>query len=1197
MRHLHILIILFLAINLAGQTTQQTSFGKNRVQYNRQLEEWRLYESANFVTYWYGDARNVGQSALQIAEMDFSAIQQLLEQQLGEKVEMLVFTDLTDLKQSNIGEEDVFLLRTGETKVVGNKIFVYFDGDHNHLRSQIREGVAGVLINAMLFGSNLQEIVQNAVLLNLPGWYTTGLASYCGETWNVAFDDSLRDLFSAGRYKNFDGFAKDHPRLAGHAFWYYIALHYGRGTISNLLYLTRINRSIEAGFLYVLGSGYRRTTDAMLEYFEKRYSEEVKSMEAPEESTEIIFRNKKNLPLTEVKISPDGRRLAYITNDIGKWKVFIHDLETGKRKRIQRGGARNALQTPDYNYPLLAWNPDNQRLAVLFERRDVPRLAFYDTNSGKKEVQDLSPEYQRVYNFEFLNNSDLVFSAAARGNADIFIYRSVTRQTERITQDFWDDLDVAPVLLEGKKGLLFASNRLRDSLLNERLDTILPVGTFDIFYFDLETRSKELVRITNSPMTDERHPRGIDSTNFVFLNDEYGIFNRSGGFLEPYTAYYQTTIFMRDGSEIKAVNVKQPGEWPLEKVLEFLAPVDTVLKNIDTTQIDSIKTQAILKKRPVTWNESSFDRNIYRHDLSPRAGRMVDLIHREGRAHLFQRRYHPSKTPNPVYGRLTRHRELQLRNAGMPLPPQSTNGKTGSTNGMPTGLESPTPVRDTFPDGWLFVVPEHLSQSAYIPPANQEPNDPEVIVFKTDPKPQVDTITLVAVRPVSERERRQRGVYPGGQVESVTRFNPAQIIPYRLRFRTDYISTSMNNDLLFEGLELYTDSLTKFRQPPPGILIKANLKDLLENYVVEAGFRLPTTFNGTEFYLWMEDKKKRIDRRYALYRRSLLTNLPKPGPNSSLLPPNQVRTNTLLGQYELRYPFDVYTSVRATFSLRQDRNIFLSTDEASLDSSDYSEQRAMVRLSAVYDNTVDVDINLRTGTRAKFYVDVVKGFALNTQPSWSFNLKNGFMTIIGLDARHYQLIDRRSILALRLAGAMSFGTEKMLYILGGVDNWLFPTFNENITQPSPEDFAYRTSIANLRGFSQNIRNGNNFALFNAELRIPIFKYFSKRPVMGNFWRNFQLIGFFDAGTAWQGKNPYSGDNPINIRYFYSYSEPLKRNIITMKVNYFRDPLVAGYGVGVRTLLFGMYVRADYAWGIETGMVQKPVFYLALGRDF
>jgi hypothetical protein len=53
----------------------------------------------------------------------------------------------------------------------------------------------------------------------------------------------------------------------------------------------------------------------------------------------------------------------------------------------------------------------------------------------------------------------------------------------------------------------------------------------------------------------------------------------------------------------------------------------------------------------------------------------------------------------------------------------------------------------------------------------------------------------------------------------------------------------------------------------------------------------------------------------------------------------------------------------------------------------------------------------------------------------------------------------------------------------------------------------------------------------------------------------------------------------------------------MQVNYFRDPVVAGFGAGVRSQLLGMYMRADYAWGIESRVVQKPLLHIALGTDF
>ncbi len=1177
------LVLPFLSI---GQTTAQTSFGKNRVQYHRQFDEWMYYETQHYITYWYGDARNVAQAALQIAEWDFGVVQQLLEHQISDKVEMLVFSHLSDLKQSNIGEEELLSMKAGETKVLGNKMFVYFDGNHQHLRAQIREGTAGVILNSMLYGSNFQELVQATALVNLPPWYTMGLVAYCGEEWNTDLDNQLRDYLLRKKKPTFEQLAKENPRLAGHAFWYYVALQFGKGTISNLVYLTRINRSVDAGFLYVLGSGYRRTTDAMMDFFHAIYRDEAQGTRTLDGKGEVTFKNKRNLPVYGLQLSPDGRQIAWVTNDMGRWRVWLKEMKKeGKARLLLRGGQRNALQATDLNYPLVAFSPNNQEMAVLYERRGRLYLAQIDLNTLKQQTKPLAPDYQRVYSMQYLNPAMLVFSAGVRGYSDLFLYNTINRNTERLTQDFWDDLDATVAILDGQRGILFSSNRLTDTLSPQRLDTILPIGHFDIFFYNLEQRSNQLLRLTNTPLFDERMPVSLDSNHFALLSNASGIVNRQVGYLEPYVAYYEDVVYLNDGAEVRALNTRQVGEWPFEQVLAFLAPLDTVLKNIDSTSIDSIRTFPVIKKRPVVYEQTNYDRNITEQHSAPRAARLAESIWREGKTRLYVR---PIHTESRTRSWLTRYRELSLRAAGIPIPdrsellpplPDSATETTDTSNG-PVWRAYADSVHTAEP-GWFFQVPSHLLERG--------PEIPVLTPLPTPPPPEVPLRTPEVQPPLPETARPLSRAYLPLRQQAVHRFMPSRIVPYRLRFRSEFLSTTLDNNLLFEGLESFAGSPQAFTTPPPGFLLRANFKDLLEDYVIEMGMRLPTTFNGTEYYVWFDNKKRRLDKRIALYRRSNTHTLEQGlgGPMSSV----QVRTNTTLGQYELRYPLDPFFSLRAMGTVRQDKTITLSTNRRTLEQPAYAEQRMALRLSAVYDNTVPIDLNLRTGTRAKLFVEAVKRFEFNTEPVWSFRFDRGFMTVIGLDARHYQPLDRRSILAVRLASATTFGSERILYFLGGVDNWIFPSFNNNIPVPEEGNFAFRTLAANLRGFRQNIRNGNTYILTNAELRVPIFKYLSSNPSLGNFWRNFQIVGFFDAGTAWQGRSPYNPDNPINTVFFYNPPT------VTVKVNYFRDPIVAGYGVGVRAPILGMFLRADYAWGIETRVVQKPIWHLALGTDF
>ncbi|MGB0840306.1 MAG: hypothetical protein ACPGXL_09210, partial [Chitinophagales bacterium] len=134
---------------------------------------------------------------------------------------------------------------------------------------------------------------------------------------------------------------------------------------------------------------------------------------------------------------------------------------------------------------------------------------------------------------------------------------------------------------------------------------------------------------------------------------------------------------------------------------------------------------------------------------------------------------------------------------------------------------------------------------------------------------------------------------------------------------------------------------------------------------------------------------------------------------------------------------------------------------------------------------------------------------------------------------------------------------------------------------------------NLRGFKQNIRNGSSYAVLNSELRIPLFTYLINKPIRSEFLRNFQVLGFVDVGTAWKGVSPFDDEDQYSIVEISSEFSP-----VSATVRYFRSPVVGGYGTGVRTKLLGYFVRADVAWGIESGAVNDdPMWYFSLGMDF
>jgi hypothetical protein len=347
------------------------------------------------------------------------------------------------------------------------------------------------------------------------------------------------------------------------------------------------------------------------------------------------------------------------------------------------------------------------------------------------------------------------------------------------------------------------------------------------------------------------------------------------------------------------------------------------------------------------------------------------------------------------------------------------------------------------------------------------------------------------------------------------------------------------------------------------------------------------TYNSTEYYLRIGNKKKRFDKKYTLYHRA--NNYTESRNNVDLF---KSRLISDIGQFEMTIPFDIYQSLRFSSMLRFDKLNYLATDSVSLNTPSRNEQRIGIRADYIYDNVLMIANNTPVGTRFKVYSEMIKGMKVQLTGERSFNLKNGYLGIIGFDARHYHRLDNRSILALRLTGATSFGSEKMLYMIGGVEGAIRPPLGSSLSIPAG-NYSFLTQAAQMRGFYNNIRNGNSMVLFNSEIRIPIIQYIFPN-VRATWLKDFQGVGFFDAGTAWQGKKLFSIDNPLNTVVL---PENNPQSPVIIKVNYFRDPIVLGTGYGFRTTLFGYFIKFDYAWGIETRVFQKPIKNFSVGFDF
>ncbi|MFN4913040.1 MAG: hypothetical protein ACK5GY_05910, partial [Bacteroidota bacterium] len=241
MRWLVVLLPLLGLLHAEAQVNT-VQFGKNRVQY--QKFKWKYHQTDNFNCYFSQDGLGLGEYVGQIAEQELPGLEAFVEFGIQRRINIVVYNNYDEMQQSNIGLGIDWQNTGGLTKLVNNKMIVYFDGNHQHLRYQIREGIARNLVENLLFGEDLGDFATNQALLDLPKWLTDGYITYAAENWNTNKDDELRAVMLAGLYRNFYQFAFEKPALAGHAFWKYVADKYGKNKVTYFLYLARAFRNL-----------------------------------------------------------------------------------------------------------------------------------------------------------------------------------------------------------------------------------------------------------------------------------------------------------------------------------------------------------------------------------------------------------------------------------------------------------------------------------------------------------------------------------------------------------------------------------------------------------------------------------------------------------------------------------------------------------------------------------------------------------------------------------------------------------------------------------------------------------------------------------------------------------------------------------------------------------------------------------------
>ena len=1114
-------------------------FGENGVQYK--AFNWKYYSAENFDVYYHRGGQSHARDLIKHLQEQYETLVDFLGYSPYFKISIFLFNSHHDIRQSNVGLENVEYTMGGEADFSDLYVSIAHPGTRAQFNLDIKYQLTLAFVQDMHAGGRIRDFIRGTYLLHLPEWYIDGVSRYLAYGWDNRMDAYAREHVPGALNPALLTLSSKYDQgLIGQSIWNYVAVKYGEDTISNLLNLTRITSNEKSVFGNILGLPMISFLDEWQQFY-KAMDESTRRNYSQPAPDQIVYSSKsKRTRISSIRFSPSGDKIAFVTDRFNKFRVLTYDLETRSASTVAKFSSPGPSQSRAHSPPIIDWVNDN-RIVGVYNRRGSYRL-WEASPDGKGFSERILRRLDHINDFDVNDNGRLaLMSGLSGGRVNLYLLHLKNRAKKRISADGFDNIH--PSFLPNSTSILFSSNRTLDSLKFLSKKKHEPGEFFGLFLFDLDTTRVEYSRLTRLPANLIR-PRYLSDNQIVYLSDQNGFYNLFRLHLQD-TLYWQLTNFSSSmqhydvsasrGSLVYSTEGISGGGDSIYYVKDFdfhgevVGPLDPGARppgppgkpgssrreNFPSSRVSSVVEVAM------DGEDSPPDREAQLAGASPSPQKLP-----ESDGDILQREM-PHDGDSPAQGDFA-HDQSPAGESGVPVDGESVDMPSSPP---PASQTTPTGEEDIFlePEDFRFSIPQ-LSSTGYA---------------KVLTSPRVGNSILDRFQVADERVKNR---------------GPFNYFPI---FNIDNFITSV----VFDPLRNF------------GLLFESQLSDILQNHrlIVSAMVRLD--FNGGDLFVDYQHLKFPVDFRVRYERGVYLLN-------GELFDNNDNQRfytqKYQIGHLYLGVSYPLTSRLRIEAAPFYSRTNFINFLPAAVNPlgappnveivGDETRHYYGSSLKIVFDNTRGIQ-TLR-GTRGRLKLD---SYFSSFDSDLNFSKMN-------FEIRHYQPIYRNISLAGKVFYGQSFGNNRQYYMIGGIANavrWRSlqnglgnseSTDNPiviNSLAPNP-NLLFAEFVTPLRGYDFNHNFGQGASLLSLELRVPIFSVLIRSSIASQFVRNFSIIGFFDVGSTWDRIPPFFSSG------LKGRSRTYRSDPFTFEVLDYSNPWVGDYGFGMRTVLFQYYFKLDFA---------------------